>query len=317
MTMVRGGYAKLLAPGQDRIFVEWTQTLQRELEYPVMFNVETSKRAYEDAMKMVGVGPLQEKTENAAIFYQDAAQGGSKRFIHLTYALGCRTSWELYEDDLYGIIKQVPKSLARSARFTEEMVAWNVINQGFATVKSIDGVSLFNAAHPLQGGPAATNIGPGVGPYISAPGTYPNRPAVDVDISYAAIQTMTNQFERLIDSQGMPIAVKPKFLVIPPELRFTARELLGSPGKPGVNTNEINALLGEDLTYVISHYLTSATAWFASVPKDQQQLMFYRRHPIDSDYDDDFDTRALKQVSFTRFSAGVIDWLGLWGSNGP
>lgn len=317
MTMVRGQWAQLLAPGVNKIFVEWLQTFQREEEYPTVFNIETSKKAFEDEMQVAGLGPMLEKTENAPVLYSDAIQGGMKRYIHLTYALGCRTSWELYEDDQYGIIKQVPKSLARSARFTEEMVAWNVFNQGFTTVKTTDGVSLFNSAHPLLGGPAATNIGPGVGSYITTAGTYPNRPTVDVDLSFAAIQTMTNQFERLIDSQGLPIAMKPKYLVLPPELRFTARELLGSPGKPGVNTNEINALLGEDLTYIISHYLTSQTAWFALCSKDMHQLKYFRRKAIDSDYDDDFDTRALKQISFMRFSVGATDWKGTWGSNGP
>lgn len=315
--MVRGQFAQVLAPGVHHNFVEWLDTYQREVEYDKVFNIETSEKAYEDEVQYAGLGPMPEKTENSPVAYNDAIQGGSIRYIHLTYGLGARTSFELYEDDVYGIIKQVPKALARSARFTEEMVSWNVFNQGFTNVKTTDGVTLFNINHPLLGGPAATNIAPGVGNIINSAGNYPNRPNPDVDISFTALQAMTNMFERMPDSQGLPIVVKPRHIVAPPEIRFILRELLGSPGKPGTGDNDINSLVGEDLTYMISHYLTSPSAWFALTSKEGHQLKHFRRHAIDTDYDDDFDTRSLKQITFMRFSVGATSWLGTWGSNGP
>lgn len=315
--MVRGQYAQLLAPGVHHNFVEWLDTYQREVEYEHLFNTETSEKAYEDEVQYAGLGPMPEKTENSPTAYNDAIQGGSKRYVHLTYALGARSSWELYEDDVYGIIKQIPKALARSAQFTKEMVAWNILNLGFTTVKTTDGLSLFNTAHPLLGGPAATNIAPGVGNIINAAGTYPNRPNPDVDMSFTALQLMTNMFERMPDSQGLPIVVKVRHIVGPPEIRFILRELLGSPGKPGTGDNDINSLIGEDLTYMIPHYLTGTSPWFAFTPKEGHQLKFFTRHPIDTDYDDDFDTRSLKQISFMRISAGATHWLGTFGSNGP
>ena len=236
MTMVRGQYQQLLAPIGRKVFNQWIDTTQRELEYPAIFHIENSTKAYEDELEFAGMPPAPEKPENTPVAYSQFVQGGTFRFIHLTYALAARVSYELYDDDQLGIVKQIPKALARSMRFTEEMVAWNVFNQGFASVKSIDGVPLFYNQHPLLGGPAVTNYAPGVSNIISAPGTYPNRPAVDVDLSFAAIQLMTNQFERLIDGMGMPIIYKPKAILLLPANRFLARELLGSPGKPGTST---------------------------------------------------------------------------------
>lgn len=315
--MVRGQFAQLMAPGVHKNFVQFLDTFQREEEYSKVFNIETSEKAFEDEVEFAGLGPMPEKTENDATSYQDAIQGGTKRYEHLTYALGCRTSYELFQDDQYGIIKQVPKALARSARFTKEQVAWNVFNNGFSTQTTTDGVSLFNNVHPLLGGPGATAVAPGLTNVIASAGSYPNRPSTDADISFTALQLMVNQFERLVDAQGLPIAVRPAMLVIPPELKFIARELLGSSGKPYTADNEINALAGEDLTYMVSHYLTSQSAWFALCPKEGHQLKFFMRQDIDVDYDDDFDTRALKQLSFMRFSVGATSWLGTWGSNGP
>lgn len=306
-----------MAPGVHHNFVEWLDVFQRDEEFSAIFNVTTSTKAFEDDVQYAGLGPMPRKDEGTATQYNDAIMGGTYRYIHLTYALGCRASWELLEDDQYNVIKQVPKALAKSARFTREMVPWNVFNNGFTTIVTTDGVSLFNNQHPLLGGPTATNIAPGVGNIVTASGTFPNRPAVDADLSFTSVQQMTNIFERQIDSQGLPSVVKPKLLLIPPELRFTAREILGSPGKPNTGDNTINSLIGEDLTYMVGHYLTSTTAWFAVTEKSGHQLYFFDRHMIDTDYDDDFDTRSVKMISFMRFSAGATHWLGTFGSNGP
>lgn len=317
MTMVRGAFPQLLATGAHAVFVEWRDIKQREPEFEKIFNVETSTKAFEDEFQMVGMGPMPEAPENTPTAYFDGIQAGIKRYLHLTYRMGSRASWELVEDDQYGIINKVPEAHVKSARFTQEMVAANIFNQGFTSIVSTDGVSLFNTAHPLVGGVAATNTAPGITNVITAAGTYPNRPTPDVDLSITGLQFMANVFERFPDSQGLPSHAKPKFILIPPEQKFIARELLGSAGKPYTADNEINALLGEDLTFMVSHYLTSQSAWFALADKGNHQLKFFWRKKLDAKYDDDFDTGALKTISYMRFSCGATHWINTYGSNGP
>ena len=317
MPMVRGMFAQLLASGVHHNLVQFLDYQMREQEYTRWMNVEMSEQAFEDEVEYAGVGVMPEKPEGSAIIYDDLIQGGTKRYLHLSYGLGSRASWELIEDDKYGVIKQAPKAHSRSALFIREQVAANVFNLGFSSVTTTDGLSLFNTAHPLLGGANATNVGPGVASVITATGTYPNRPTPDVDLSFTAIQTMITQFERLIDAQGIPIRFKPRWVLIPPELKFIAREILGSAGRPYTADNELNSLLGEDLQFQICHYFTSASAWFVATDKESHQVKFFDRHPIDTDYDDDFDTRSTKMLSFQRFSAGATSWPGVWGSNGP
>lgn len=317
MTMVRGQMAQLMAPGLHDEFLHWVDLLQRDEEYSHIFHVETSKMAYEDEVEFAGLPPLVEKPEGEAISYSDAIQGGMKRYLHLTYGLGVRCSFELYEDDQYNVINQVPKALARSAHFVKEQQAFNVFNLGFSSVTTTDGISLFNTSHPLLGGPAATSVAPGIANIIASPGTYPNRPVVDVDLSFTGIQLMVNFFERLPDSQGLPITIKPRTVVIPPELKWIAREILGSPHKPYTADNEINAVLAEDLQYFVCHYLTSQSAWFCIADKMAHRLKYFVRHELDEDFADDFDTRSIKQVSFMRLSVGATVWEGTFGSNGP
>lgn len=315
--MTRGPFMQLMAPGLHDLFVHFLDLKQRDEEYSHIANIEESDKAFEDEAEFSGLGPMVPKLEGKAVVYQDIVAGGTKRYIHQPWALGVRASWELIKDDQYKLINQAPKCLARSAHFIREMQFWNLFNLGFTTVTTIDGVSLFNTQHPLLGGPSATAIAPGISGIISAAGTYPNRPSTDVDLSFTAIQLAINQFERLPDSQGMPITMRPKYLVIPPELKWIAREILGSPHKPYTADNEINSLIKEDLMYFVSHYLTSTSAWFLIGEKDMHTLKFMNREPLEEDFADDFDTRSIKQIAFMRFSTGATNWLGTWGSNGP
>jgi Mu-like prophage major head subunit gpT len=315
--MVRGTNAQVLAPGVHHWFLTFLDLQQREEEYSKIFHFENSKMPFEDEIEFAGTGAMPEKPEASPVVYDDMIQGGTKRYVHLSYGQGTRASWELIEDDQYGIIKQAPKAHARSAMFAREQTAMNVLNQGFSTVTTADGVTLFNTAHPLLGGAQATNIAPGVSSYISSSGTYPNRPSTDVDLSITALQQMAFQFERLIDSQGIPVRLKPRCVIIPPEYKFICREFLGSAGQPDTANNNLNSMLGEDLKFMVSHYTTSTSAWFVICDKDSHQLKFFERHPIDTDYDDDFDTRSTKMITYQRFSAGATTWYGTWGSNGP
>jgi phage major head subunit gpT-like protein len=317
MTMFRNQFSQLLALGVRANFVEFNELKQRPQEFPDIFNVAPSDSAYEDEVIYSGMGAAPEKGEGESFFYQDMVQGGTKRYIHLTYGLGARYSWELGRDDKYGFVKQVPKALVRAGKFSEEMIPFNVLNLGFSTIVTADGVSLFHNQHPLLGGPAATAIGPGVSNIIAAAGTFPNRPSTDVDLSFTALQLMSNQFERMIDQQGIPVVVRPSKIVVPPELRFIAEELLKSEYKPYTSDNEKNSLMQLNLSYMIGHFLTSQSAWFALAPKEDTQLKVYQRTKLQSDEDDDFDTRSVKQVSFQSLSAGATHWVGTWGSNGP
>lgn len=317
MTMVRGEYAQLLAPGLHHIFLQHQDLLMRDEEYSHILNVETSDMAYELEMEMAGVGPTPIKDEAVSVSYQDAIQGGTVLYTHVPYALGMRASWELYKDDQYNVIEAMPKILQRSAHFTLEQQAFNVLNLGFTTQLSSDGVSLFNSEHPLLGGAAATNTGIGLAGTIYAAGTFPNRPSTDLDLSITAIQLAINQFQRLVDGTGIPVVLKPRILLIPPELIWMAREILGSPNKPYTSDNEINSLVAEGIQIFVGHYLSSHTAWFLLCEKESHLMKMFMRESLDEDFSDDFDTRSLKVMSYMRFSTGATSWYGTWGSNGP
>src|SRR6201988_3945176 len=106
MSMVRGQFAQLLASGGHHNLVQFLDYQMRDTEYTRWMNVETSEQAFEDEVEYAGVGVMPEKPEGANIIFDDLIQGGSKRYLHLSYGLGSMASWELIGGDKYGVLKQ-------------------------------------------------------------------------------------------------------------------------------------------------------------------------------------------------------------------
>lgn len=319
MPQVRAKFPQLMQVGLKKVYFDSLDNALKASDYPKVFNERTSDSQYEQELEMAGIQALQEKPEDASTAYTEVKQGGSKRYNHLTYSLGLRTSREMYDDDKYGLVgKKGPTLLSRSAAFTQEMIAWNVFNQGFTSaVTVVDGNPLFYNQHNLLGGPAATAIAPGAANVISAAGTWPNRPSVDVDFSVAGLQLATNHAARMIDNMGFPIRLVWINIITPPELRFLVREILGSPGQPYSADNTINSLLPEDYKNIEVPWLNSSSAWFLVAAKTDHSLVVYHRERPSTDFDDDFDTDAIKQKTRLRMSAGATRWQGTWGTQGP
>lgn len=319
MTMVRNQFFQAMSVDVAHNFIEFLDLEQRKVQFREWLNVHPSKKAYEDAVHYAGVGPAQPKNEGEAIVYDNLIQGGTRRYVHQTYGLGVRMSYELMQDDQTGMMEQSPKGLIQAHIFAQEMTAANVFNLGFSSTGTLtdDGVSLFNNQHPLLGGTAATNVAPGATNFSTASGTYPNRPQTDADLSFTALQYATMTFQRMPNARGISVATRPKWLRIPPELEFIAIELLGSAGKPYTSDNEVNSLLATGLKYEVHSYFTSPSAWGLFGNKNEHRLMFFERQAIYGDYDRDFDQQALKFLAISRYSAGADVWLNTFGSLGP
>lgn len=301
MTARSSGFSNLLAPGLHDIF--FNRYNQWPDEYSQVFNVLSSNRAYEEDAEVTGLGQLVTKGEGVSITYDDPFQStNKKRYTHTAFGLGFRVTEELYNDDLYGIIKKMPASLARSAKQTTEVQAWNVFNNAFnAAYAGLDGVALCSTAHPnvrLVGGP------------------YSNRLSTDADLSVTSLQAAIELMEGTTDDRDMNIMLKPNMLIVTPSNKWMARELLNSTSKPHTADNEINALKEEELKYFVGHYLTDSDAWFLVSDKADHALNFFWRKRPTFDNSDDFDSGDAKFKATMRFSVGFSGWRGVIGTPG-
>ena len=116
----------------------------------------------------------------------------------------------------------------------------------------------------------------------------------------------------------MLIAAKPRKLVVPPALQFVATRLLETEQRVGTTDNDINALKNNGSIpegYAINHFLTDTNAWFLTtdVPNG---LKHFVRQPLATSSDSDFDTGNMRFKARERYSFGVSDPLGIFGSSG-
>ena len=267
------------------------------LTYDQVFNVRDSSRAYEEITGITGFSQFSEKPEGTKLEYDRLMQGYDKRFTHKTYAKGYEISFEAMDDDIDGAISDAAPALSRVARNSIETEAFSDLNNGFGSVETPDGVSLFNASHPLVGGGTQSNL-------------------VTSDFDQASVETAINLFDDMRDDRNQLIEGSPSCLLFPPELRWVVHEVLKSQLRSDTAENATNALNQIGLKTLMSKYLTGDDDWYILSDPSQHRLLFYWRMEPVSDHALDFDTKNMKSSMMYRLSHGPADWRNLVGGQG-
>lgn len=292
-------FSHLLAPGLRKVFVDNYKDFPEE--YSQLANVETSKRAYEEELMTAGLGLHQVKTESGSISYDDPIQGDKVRYTHVTWSLGFRVSREMYDDDLYGVMKKMSKQLARSARLTVEMEFGAFMDDLFtgATYTGHDG-SAACASHTLLTG-----------------ATYANYAATATDLTIGALRAASERLEKTLDERGLPdTRGRGEILVVSPTYQWVADEILKTSGKAYTADNTMNAFGSIGISPFVTHYTSDEDMWLLTAGKSMHDLKFFWRQQAKFENEDDFDTKDAKFSSYMRFSMGFTDWRGIDGSSG-
>jgi hypothetical protein len=249
--------------------------------------------------KMGGFGPLVQQDEGEGLTYLDPLQPLTKEYNYNVKAGAYRITERLRINELYGQVEKFERDLMASVLDDQETQAWSLLNGGFSTGNTgFDGLALFSTSHTrLDGG---TNQS--------------NRPSADTALSLAALADAGIQFENWVNERGRPFISIPRLLIIPPDLKYVARELLQSEKKPGSADNDINAIREDGLSYKVCHHLTSTTAWF--LLGDSHDLNWLWRFRPQSGAETDFDTEDIKRKVRQAYAYGFGEWRGTYGSAG-
>lgn len=300
MALARAAFAALIAPDLHRVFEEVGE--EYPLEYPSWCNVTDMEWNPIKDQQISGLGTLVPKPEGIQFTLDEPVLGANKSIEATPFGLAIEIPWELWRDELYGVMRDEVAELSRSARHRQEVDAADLLNSGFVTTNRVgfDGLALFNTAHPI--------LKPTTGILTQA-----NRPSPDIALSVTGIQSALLRFETQVNEAGLPMRLKPSQIIIHPNNKYVAREILGSSGKPYTADNEINALVQEDMSWMVSHYLTSQTAWFMLATKGSHDLTFYWR---DRTIFDSFDDPRTKTAVFTVYQRHVADFSSYRGTDG-
>jgi hypothetical protein len=303
MAISRAQLLKELLPGLNALFgMEYARYGE---EHKEIYEQESSERSFEEETKLAGFSAAPVKNEGAAIAYDNAQEAWTARYNHETIAMGFSITEEAMEDNLYDSLSaRYTKSLARAMAYTKQIKAAAILNTGFTGAGNPtygDGQVLFSTAHPLVSG-----------------GVNSNRPTVPADLNETSLEAAVIQIAAWTDERGLLIAAKPKKLIVPPALQFVATRLLETSLRVGTTDNDINALKSNGSIpggYTINHFLTDTNAWFLTtdVPNG---LKHFVRMPLATSMDGDFDTGNQRYKARERYSFGVSDPLGVFGSPG-
>ena len=301
MAISRAQLLKELLPGLNALFgLEYKRYGE---EHKEIYETETSERSFEEETKLSGFGAAPVKNEGQAIAYDNGQEAWTARYNHETIAMGFSITEEAMEDNLYDSLSaRYTKALARAMAYTKQVKAAAILNNGFnAAVTYGDGKSLFATDHPLVSG-----------------GTNSNRPTVAADLNETSLEAAVIQIAGWTDERGLLIAAKPRKLIVPPALMFVATRLLETELRVATADNDINALKNNGSIpegYTVNHWLTDTNAWFlkTDVPNG---LKHFVRTPMQTSMDGDFDTGNARYKARERYSFGLSDPLGMFGSPG-
>ena len=183
--------------------------------------------------------------------------------------------------------------------YVVETTAANLLNLGFTSVTTADGVSLFNKTHPLLGPQG---------------GNQSNQHASNSPLSQTALTDMLIIAENFVNERNLKRYIRPTTIHIPPDTQWIAKKILRSDNEPTTGNNDINVTKGI-VEMKIHHYFTSTTAWYLST-KGTNKLCFYWRKKPFTEAADDFDTKGVKHSIDARWGAVAYDYKGWFGSTG-
>ncbi|HAU68049.1 MAG TPA: hypothetical protein DCW52_06580 [Gammaproteobacteria bacterium] len=301
MAISRAQLAKELEPGLNALF--GMEYARYDNEHDEIYETESSDRAFEEEVLIVGFGDAKVKTEGQGVSFDNASEGFTARYTHETVALAFALTEEAVEDNLYDRLgARYTKALARSMAHTKQVKAANVLNNAFnANFAGGDGQPLVSTAHPLAYG-----------------GTLANRATTMSDLNETSLENALITMSTFVDDRNMILALQGTKLIVPPQLQFVVDRLLETPGRVGTADNDINAVKNMGMLpqgYAINHFLSDTDAWFL-LSDCPDGFKHFERSPISTSMEGDFDTGNVRYKARARYSFGYSNPRCVFGSQG-
>lgn len=304
MGMMTGAFGRNLRAEYKKIAAE---AFKRQPElWRKVWDVRT-----EDSRNFVQIGDMSffglmaEKPEGTDVTFRDAMERYDQTTRFPTYGLGYQISLEMIEDNLHEVkIPRMTRGLIRSAKETQEWLHSDVFNDAFAgaTYTAKDSVPICSTSH-LDHNNAV----------------WANRPSTDVDLDQDSLQAALTTVTQWNDDTGAKrIQVGFNRLIIPPQLRFLAKQILRSEKVYSDANNAINPLRDENIEIIVDTRITDADSWFlmASPGDIEDGFISYQRRPLTLTDDGDFKTDNVQVKATMRCGRNVFEARSVYGSSG-
>jgi len=276
-------------------FQEWGS------KYSQFLNQKSAATGWIDMASVSEFGLWAEKPELTDAQEDDVLQGPVARAKVLTFAKRHIVSQEAIEDDLGdGIIANRLPGILKSGRATMEVLGHDVLNSGFATYLTPDGVALFSASHKNIMGTTYSNL-------LGA-----------ADISQTGLEAAILALETMADDRNIPIMQTAAKIIIHPNSKWATQVILGSAQKVGEGTvtsvNDMNPMFTQGLTTIESPYVTDTNSWF--VQANSHDLNWHTRISPENWSDVNYVNSSVEIGARFRSATSAWDPRGIVGSAG-
>ena len=238
-------------------------------------------------------GAYSAKSESSAEYNWSAIdQGNSKTYTLAESAIAFQVSSYAYHFMNKVALAEFVAQIGAAATRKLNADAYGVLAGGFSD-SGPDGVSLFDASHPLTDGSTTSNTSSNA-------------------LGEANLQASLTTMRREVTPDGVLTATVPTHLIVPPDLEFTAKELVQS-ALSGTD-NQINVLSQKGLTVLVSPDLTDTNDYFLVDAMNFRCFQFLAKGPSPVTYvDPDSDNYRIKDSLIS--TQGYDSWRGAFGAS--
>jgi hypothetical protein len=212
--------------------------------YSQFLNIKSATAGWKDTATISGFSTFSSKAELEDAASDDILQGPTMRTAMVTFAKRNLISQEAIEDEQgHGIVASRLPEMMFAGRATQEILGHDLINNGNVDTffKTPDGKALFATDHVDLSG-----------------GTYSNK--IAQDFTQTQLEAAVSMLQNMKNDRGIPIFNTAQTLLVPPDLEFAAKVVLGSALDTTALTNKMNPMQGK-VNLIVSPYLTDASGW--------------------------------------------------------
>lgn len=300
MAINTSAIAQLLRPGLADVFGDYPMYPS---QWTDIFDRHTSIMQQEIEVETRLLGMAEIRAEGASTAFDNAmGQRWITTYLHKYVSLGFIVTRQALKDNLYkNKFDMQSRALKRSMLQTKEVLGAAVINNGFSTsYPGGDGQPLYSTSHPIDGS------------------TYANTFSVQADLNETALNDANVIIQQFKDQAGLIVMTKPRKLIVPPQLAWTADRLLGSKYRTDTANNDINPIASTQMIpdgYRVNQFFTDTNGWIIKTDADSG-FKYYEREKLEIDMFTEFDNDNLKVKALERYSFGWSNPRVTFGSQG-
>lgn len=268
-------------------------------EYDKIFNMGSTDKAVTHFYGYTGFGPAQDRGENEALYFEDAAEGPEIQMLVHKISLGTTVPEEMEDDarNLPGLLNKLGKAIGRSHSYKKALDAALRFNRAFATTYSDYAYTNYaGTAEPIFYDTHTTESGE----------TYDNLfPAASMD--YETLQDMQRYFlTGIVDEKGLPVTTKVKGFFYGADLDDDAKVLFKTrKGAPGTANHDITTLGEPDM--VPCRLFSPSTMYGMYSEEISEYNLFKQRKPLKTKWWEDNVKNAKMCNALQRYGFKFLD----------